>query len=126
MFKELYYWLQELLKKIKTNDNPEFNAYIGITFFQCINVSTLVRIAIFFFDLDISKDTAIYSGIFIYVSLAAVNFFSLFRTREEIIKKFETLPIERQSKGKLYLWLYMLITIGLFMYVIINLVTPKY
>jgi len=126
MFKELYYWLHELLKKIKTNDNPGFNAFIGISFFQCMNVLTLVGIANFFFVLDISKDTAIYLGIFIYVFITAVNFFSLFRTREEIIKKFERLPIERQSKGKLCLWLYMLITIGLFMYVIINLVTPKY
>lgn len=126
MFKELYYRLYELLKKVKTNDNPGFNAFIGISFFQGINILTLVRIANFFFTIDISKDTAIYSGIFIYVSLTAVNFFSLFRTRKEIIKKFEKLPIERQSKGKLYLWLYILITIGLFMYVIINLATPKY
>ena len=126
MFKELYYRLYELLNKVKTNDNPGFNAFIGISFFQGINILTLVRIANFFFALDISKDTAIYSGIFIYVSLTAVNFFSLFRTRKEIIKKFEKLPIERQSKGKLYLWLYILITIGLFMYVIINLATPKY
>ena len=114
MFRELYYWLHELLKKIKTNDNPGFNAFIGISFFQCMNVLTLGGIANFFFALDISKDTAIYSGIFIYVSLTAVNFFSIFRTKEEIIRKFEKLPIERQSKGKLYLWLYMLITIALF------------
>lgn len=126
MFRELYYWLYELLKKIKTNDNPEFNAFIGISFFQCMNVLTIGGIANYLFAFDISKSTAVYSGIFMYVSLTVVNFFSLFRKRGEIIKKFEKLPIERQSKGKLYLWLYILITIGLFMYVIINLVTPKY
>ena len=41
MFKELYYRLYELLKKVKTNDNPGFNAFIGISFFQCMNILTL-------------------------------------------------------------------------------------
>lgn len=126
MFKEFYYWLYELLKKIKTNDNPEFNAYLGISSFQFLNVLTLVGITNFFFALDVSEDTAIYLSIFIYVSITAVNFFSLFRKREKIIKKYEKLPVERQRKGKLYLWIYMLTTTGLSMYVIINLVTPKY
>jgi hypothetical protein len=126
MFRELYYWLYELLKKIKTNDNPGFNAFIGISFFQCMNVLTLGGIANYFLSLDISKSTAVYSGIFLYVSLTTVNFFILFRKKDEIIKKCEKLPAERKSKGQLYFWLYALITIGFFIYVIINLVTAKY
>jgi hypothetical protein len=120
MFKELYYWLHELLNKTKTNDNPGFNAFIGISFFQCMNVLTLGGIVNYFFEIEISKDTAIYSGIFIYVFLTVINFFNLFRKREEIIKKFEKLLIEKQNKGKLYLWLYILTTLGLFMYVFIS------
>jgi len=126
MFKELYFHLYGSLKKVKTNDNPGFNAFIGISFFQCMNILTLLRIAKYFFTLDIPKSTAVYSGIFIYVSITAVNFFSLFRKRNEIIKKFGEYSIARRNKGKLYLWLYMLATIALFMYVLINLVTPKY
>jgi hypothetical protein len=126
MFKELYYRLYELLKKVKTNDNPGFNAFIGISFFQCMNILTLGGVTNYFLNLDISKSSAVYSGIFLYVSLTAVNFFILFRKKEEITKKYEQLPIERQGKGKLYFWLYALITIVLFIYVIVNLVTPKY
>jgi hypothetical protein len=121
MFKELYYWLYELLKKIKSNDNPGFNAFIGISFFQCMNILTLVGIVNHFFALEISKNAAIFLGIFIYFSLTGINIFHLFRTRIEIIKKFEKLPTQRQNKGKLYFWLYMLVTIGLFMFIIINL-----
>lgn len=126
MFKELYYRLYELLKKVKTNDNPGFNAFIGISFFQCMNILTLGIVANYFLNLDISKSSAIYSGIFLYVSLTAVNFFILFRKKEEITKKYEQLPIERQGKGKLYFWVYALITTVLFIYVIVNLVAPKY
>jgi hypothetical protein len=126
LFKELYYWLYELLKKVKTNDNPGFNAYLGISFFECVNVLALVGIVNYFFALDIPRNIAVYFGIFIYVSLTAINFFSLFRKRNEIIKKLEKYSTERQNKGKLYFWLYALTTIVLFIYVIINLVKPKY
>lgn len=126
MVNELYYWLYEYLKKIKTNDNPAFNAFIGISFFQGINVLTLVGIANYFLAFDISRNTVIYSGIIIYVSLTAINFFSLFVKRNKIIKKFEGFSAKRREKGKLYLWLYILATIALAMYVLIYLVTPKY
>ncbi len=91
-----------------------------------MNILTLGVVANYFLNLDISKSSAIYSGIFLYVSLTAVNFFILFRKKEEITKKYEQLPIERQGKGKLYFWVYALITTVLFIYVIVNLVAPKY
>jgi hypothetical protein len=34
MFEKLYYNLFKLLTKVKTNDNPGFNAYLGISFFN--------------------------------------------------------------------------------------------
>ncbi|OJU51545.1 MAG: hypothetical protein BGN96_07915 [Bacteroidales bacterium 45-6] len=126
MFRELYYWLYELLKKVKTNDNPGFNAFLGISSFQCFNILTLAGIANYFLALDISKDATIYFGVILYVSVTAVNFFTLFRKKEEIAKQYGQLPAKRQSRGKLCLWLYMLMTVGLSMYVIMYLVTPKY
>lgn len=126
LFKELYYWLYELLKKVKTNDNPDFSAYLGISFFQCVNVLALVGILNYFIVFDIPINIAVYSGIFIYVLLTAVNFFTLFRKRNEIIKKFGKYSTSQQNKGKIYFWLYALTTVILFIYVIINLVTPKY
>jgi hypothetical protein len=126
MFKELYYRLYELLNKVKTNDNPGFNAFIGISFFQCMNILTLFGIANYFLNLSVPKSSAVYSGVFLYVSISVVNFFVLFRKKEKIVKRYKQLPIERQRKGKLYFWLYALITIVLFIYVIVNLVTPKY
>jgi len=126
MFSELYFWLYEYLKKVKTNENPGFNAFIGISFFQGINILTIGGIVNYFFAIDIPRNTAIFSGIFIYVSITAVNFFSLFRRRNKITEKFVKVSAERQSIGKLYFWLYVLATMALAVYVLTNLVTPKY
>jgi hypothetical protein len=126
MFNELYYSLYEVLKKVKTNDNPGFNAYLGISSFQCFNIITLGGIANYFIKLDISKSSGVYFSIFLYVLVTAVNYFTLLRKKDKIIKKFEKLPIERQRKGKLYFWLYALITLALLMIIVIFLVKPKY
>jgi hypothetical protein len=91
-----------------------------------MNILTLGIIANYFSNLNISKNNTIYFGIFLYVAVTGVNFFTLFRKKETIIKKLEKLPIEKQRKGKLYVWLYALATIVLFMYVITYLVKPKY
>ena len=125
MFNEFYYWLYGYLKQSKA-DNPKFDAFLGISLLQCMNALILFGVTNYFFTIDISKNIAVYSGIFLYVSITVINFFSLFQKKDEIVKKCEQLPQERQSKGKLYFWVYALGTIGFFIYVIINLVTPKY
>jgi hypothetical protein len=126
VFKKLYFGLSELLEKVRTNDNPYFNAFIGISFFQCMNVLTISAIINYFFTFNVSKNIAIYLGIIIYVIITIFNFFYLFRKRNEIEKKFEEYSIEKRRKGKLYLWTYILLTIVIFLFVIIYMTTPKY
>lgn len=124
MFYEIYYWLYEYLKKSKTN-TPGFDAYLGVSLLQCMNVLILFGIANYFLAMDISKNLAAFAGIFLYISVTVINYISLFRRKDVIIKECEKLSKERQSRGKLHFGLYTLITIGLFIYVLLNLVTPK-
>jgi hypothetical protein len=42
MFEELYYWMSNRLAKIKSNDNPSFNAYFLIGILQIFNIGTNV------------------------------------------------------------------------------------
>ena len=125
MFGEFYYWLYEYRKKSKSNNTPGFDAFLGVSFLQCMNVLILFGVANYFLAIDISKNLATYAGIFLYISITVVNYFNLIRKKDEIIKKCEKLSTQRQSRGKLHFWLYTLITLGLFIYVITNLVTPK-
>ena len=48
MFKELYYWMSTRLAKIKSNDNPPFNAYFIINVLQIFNIVTLLMIVNYF------------------------------------------------------------------------------
>jgi hypothetical protein len=125
MFREFYCWLCDLLDRIKINDNQEFNAYIGISFFQCVNILTIAVFVNYLFNFCLNRNTIIYSGIFIYVSIALVNYFYLFNKKDEIIMRFEKLPIKRKFRGRLYFWLYIIATIALFVYAIENFVVPK-
>jgi len=126
MFKELYYWLYKLSLKRRNNNDSVFDAFLGISFFQGMNILTLLGVVNYFLALDISKNNSIYLGIFIYVITTFINYFSLFRLRNAIINKYEELPRERRNKGKLFFLLYCLLTIVLFMCMIIYLVKPKY
>jgi hypothetical protein len=126
VFKELYFWLSELLERVRTNDNPNLSAYIGISFFQCMNILTIYGIINYFFTFNISKSIAIYLSILIYVIISVFNYFYLLRKRDEIEKKFEEYSIGKQRKGKLFLWTYISLTIVIFIFVLTYMTTPKY
>ena len=91
-----------------------------------MNILTIAGIANYFLRLDISKNTAISIGLFLYISITTINYLLLFRKKDEIFKKCEELPTEIKSRWKLFLWLYGLISIILVLYVITNLVIRKY
>src|SRR5437868_14360889 len=99
MFRELYYRLFESLKGVKTNTHPAFNAYLGISSFQCINVATLLAIINYFLKIDVSKNTSVYIGILLYIFLTVINFFYLFRKKDELGKKFDKMQMKRQNIG---------------------------
>jgi Na+/H+ antiporter NhaD/arsenite permease-like protein len=126
MFSELYYWLYTILKKIKTNDNPEFNAFLGISSLQYLNIASLFGVANYFLVLNITKNLVILASLIVLVVIAIVNYYNFFSERDELKKKFEKFSPARRRKGQLFLLLYVFVTLILFIYVLANLVTPKY
>lgn len=126
MFDEIYYWMYQYLRKIKTNDMPAFNAYLLICLLQIFNIGTLATIINYFLKINIDRNTAIYTGLGLAFVLAVINRFFIYNKRETIFKEFEgTLP-ERKTKGRIYFWLYTLLSLVIFYVAIANLVTPKY
>jgi len=126
MFTELYYWTYSILKKIKTNDNPEFNAFLGISSFQYLNVASLFGVANYFLVLNTTKNLVILVSILVLAAIAIVNYYSFFSKRDTIKKKFEKFSPSRRMKGQIFLLLYVLTTLILFIYVLANLITAKY
>jgi len=58
MFKELYYWMSTRLAKIKSNDNPPFNAYFIINVLQIFNIVTLLMIVNYFVNIILPNNRA--------------------------------------------------------------------
>jgi Kef-type K+ transport system membrane component KefB len=124
IFKEGYYWLVKILMTIKTNDTPRFNAFIGISFFQGINVLSLIGILNSFLKLNISRNIAVFTGLFVWIGVSLFNFVYLFLNSESIIEAFDSKP--KRTTGKALLIIYMIATLIIFFYVINYLVIPKY
>lgn len=122
MFRELYYLLIQTLKKVKTNDNPAFNAYIGISFFQGYNLLSFLIVIRYFFSVNIEKDLAIILGIFLWLSITVFNYFTLYQKRNDIVKTFDHYSNRWRTRGNFVLWTYMILTNLAFFYLAFNFV----
>jgi ABC-type nickel/cobalt efflux system permease component RcnA len=111
MFKELYYWMYSYVKTIKSNDTPATSSYFLISLLQGFNILTFAVIIIYLLKINTSsvKNTTTYLGISLGIVLYIINYFLLYAQRKSIIEKYEAIPPERKTKGKIYFWLYVLL-----------------
>ena len=126
MFEELYYWMSTRLEKIKTNDNPPFNAYFLIMILQSFNIGTLFVIVNSYTKVHLPKNSSIYIGLSLALILALIDYPTLYKRRKEIFKKIENLAPKRKKKGLIYFWLYVCLSTIIFFVAAANLVTPYY
>ena len=126
MFEELYYWMSTRLTKIKSNDNPSFNAYFLIMFLQGFNIGTIFVIVNYYTKIHIPKNSSILIGLSLFIILIIINYPTLYKRRKEIFKKFENMESKRKRKGLFYFWLYVCLSTIIFWVAAANLVTPHY
>lgn len=127
MFKELYYWMYSYTKSVKTNNTPAFNAYLLICLLQGFNIGTIFIITRYFLRINTTTDrnTTIYVSITFGIILFIINYFLLYAQRKSIFEKYEVLPKEKIIKGKIYFWLYVILSVMLLFGLGANLVTPN-
>jgi len=126
MFKTLYYSLIDILSSIRSNDNPLFNAYVGISFFQCLNVITLIGLVNYFGKFDISKKLAVIIGLLLYLIITCINFFVLYKNRDRIILRIKNNSNFKPRRFSFLLFIYSFISVALFIIVLAKFVTPKF
>jgi len=116
------------LQKIKTNDTPAFNSYILICLLQMMNILTIALILNCFLKINTNTDrnTAIYMGIAIITVLYLVNYFLYYAKRDTIFEKYKGMSPERKTKGQIYFWLYVVLSVVFFFVAGINLVTQRF
>lgn len=123
---ELLYWLTKDFKKSRNNDDPSFNAYLVFTLTCCLNIFSLFAVINYCFKLSFTRDAVIFFGLVTYLTVLAMLYFTIYRDRKETANRIENYSMERLKKGRIYYWIYLLATSVIFMFVIFNLVDPKY
>jgi len=123
MIKEIYYWMTFYLRKVPTNDMPQFNAYLLICLLMFANIGSLFEIISFLlkFDIKTLSQDRILIGIIFGLSIMIPNYFLLFAKRKEITEKYDQLPQKRRIKGIILFWIYSIVSIPLFFILVTNL-----
>ena len=111
MFKEFCYYLYEIHAGKESDNSKFFSALIGISFLQEMNILTAWGLVNYIFNLVIPKKSVISLGIFISVLISVINYFYLYRNRNEIIKKTEGFSSKREKIGKTFFVIYIYIYI---------------
>jgi len=107
--KYLYYKLYHCLKRVKTNDTPATNAMILLSMIHTANVATVQILLNHFFSIKIklvSKDEIIVFAISLGLVLYAINYFQLYKKREEIYEKYKNESKQQSRIGYAILILY--------------------
>jgi len=115
------------LQKIKSNKDPAQNAYFIMCILQIFNIGTIVVLIKYFlnFTFNIDKNTTIFSSLALALFVIVINYFLLYAKRDKIFHKYETLPPARKTKGQIYFWLYVILSVALLFGLGPNLVTPR-
>jgi hypothetical protein len=108
MLAQLYYWMCQYLKKVKTNDQPFFNAYLGITFFSCINIVAVGRILYHFKLISGSKEASSFFGLMLYLLVSGILFFTLYLKRVSIENTINEYPARKLKTSKFIFWTYII------------------
>lgn len=119
----MYYWMVFYLRKVPSNDMPQFNAYLLICLLMFANIGSLFEIICSFLNVDVKSLTSDYKviGIIFGLSIMLPNYFLLFAKRKEITEKYDQLPQKRRIKGIILFWIYSIVSIPLFFILVANL-----
>lgn len=104
MIKEAYYWMYKGLQKIRKDENPAVDAFLGIVFFQNLNLIVLGRILFCIFHFRIAKDLVLMWTILGAIIIISLNYFITYHRRKDIFQIVEQYSKDRRRKGKFFLF----------------------
>ncbi len=116
MIKENYYWMVYYLKKVPSNDTPEFNSYLLMSLMVFFNLATIFVVIRYIFDFSVlqySNDST-YIGLGSAFCVGLACYFFTFKQRKDIQLKFDALSKKRKIRGQVIFWCYNVLSIALF------------
>ena len=112
---EIYYWLVCYLKKVTTNDTPEFNSFLLLLmmlYFNIMSIWVIVK-----YSISSNYQIADIFAVIIGILIGVIIYFSIFRKRKEFHEKYEKKSCQRKKIGKVIFWFYAIFSF-LFFFVI--------
>ena len=116
MMQEIYYWLVCYLKKVTTNDTPEFNSFLLLLmmlYFNIMSIWVIVK-----YSISSNYQIADIFAVIIGILIGVIIYFSIFRKRKEFHEKYEKKSCQRKKIGKVIFWFYAIFSF-LFFFVIL-------
>ena len=110
---------------LKNTDMPAFNALLFISALQFLNIGTVVCIINYFLRIDVDSKTASYLALAVGFPLLGLNYILLYSKRDRDFKEFEKMEAKKETKGKIYFWIYVILSITIFFVAVANLTLPK-
>lgn len=107
--KYLYYKLWQTFKRIKTNDTPATNAMILLSCVQGVNLLILQILIKHIFQIEIkfvSKDAIMLFAALVGIALMTINYFILYKKREEIYDNYKNESKNKSWIGFIFLLFY--------------------
>ena len=112
----LYFRFYIDFKRVKTNTNPAFNAILGFSMFQMMNLASLyilykylTKSSFVSISENIYEDSKMFALIFGGL-LLGFNYIFLYKKRDLIFKKYDDESIEKRKQGFIVLLLYCIIS----------------
>lgn len=107
--KYLYYRLWKIFSGIPTNDKPATNAMLGLSVVNCVNLITILIFTNKFIRVNVlklSENELIIFSIVLSLSMFTINYFLLYKKREEIAAKYNSENKKKKIIGTILLYSY--------------------
>lgn len=119
--KIVYYWMMHYISKIKSNEMPKFNAYLLVCAMLFANLGSLFVVIKYLFDIEdniLSKQDTIRLGIGIGVIVMIINYFILYKKRNDIEVTYNLVSSKKRMISKVAFWIYSLCSFPLFYFLL--------
>jgi len=112
MMKEIYYWTVFYLRKIKTNDMPEFNSFLSVSLMLYFNIATIFILIKYVFNISVklTHNETTLVGVGSGLLAGYICYLFTYRLKKEIQEKYDNLPLKRRIKGKVIFWIYVILS----------------
>ncbi len=121
---KLCYFLYVILKNPKSNDQSFYNAYLGFSFLQYLNLASVFILINHFTLYRADKKTAFFLSLSFFGVILIFNFYKLLKKKDFIISVNESLPKNKKKIGMLLTWVFIVFSF-VFFYLVMNNFGPE-